>query len=893
MIQKSDAIKNYLNAMTKSDLANLYSLNMECQVNVAQDGGERIEGDYKGKGWHGWTDGLQVWKSFRIPWNANKEPEYQDSEMKYDLADHAEGIGLTGWDWKNRLSRWVAYDFDAIAGHKSGLSNEELLVVQNAACEIPWVTVRKSTSGSGLHLYVFLEGVPTKNHSEHAALARAILGLMSAIAGYDFSLKVDACGGNIWVWHRKMKDTDGLTLIKQGDILYEYPRNWPDHIRVVSSRRNKAIPKFVEDAGQSDMERVFNELTGQRNSISLSKEHQRLIDYLQQSRSSWWWDSDHHMLVTHTYVLSQAHGDLNLRGIFSTNSEGTDINTQNCFCFPLRKGGWVVRRFTPGVQESSIWRQDSAGWTYCYYNADPDLGTAAEASEGIEHEKGGFVFSTAEEGLKAAKILGIHIKIPNWALMRSTRLKQHKDGRLIMEIKWEPTDRADDMKGWLPEKGVWRKIFNYKVAGPAESEIGDYDDFLRHVVTETGEDYGWTIKSDGEWRQEPLQHIKLSLKSTGLNQKDLDQLLGASVMKCWRMVNMPFQTEYPGNRRWNRNAAQFRYRPSDDVENLHYPTWEKILNHIGQGLDNAIKENVWAQNNGIVCGADYLKCWIASMLQEPREPLPYLFLYGPQNSGKSILHEALSLLITKGYQRADTALSAKTDFNGELEGAILCVVEETDLHRNRTAYNRIKDWVTSRQLNIRHLYRSAYHVPNTTHWIQCANDAAACPIFTGDTRITMTYVDLLNPEELIPKKAILPKLEKEAPDFMASLIHLELPSSYDRLNLPVICTSEKEIVQRQNLTSLQEFIDEKCTYIPGHMISIADFFEEFIRWIDPSEAHEWTKIRLGRELPPRFPKGRRPSDGHHFVGNISWDSEAEPKDKLTLRNGKLTTFGAK
>ena len=28
-------------------------------------------------------------------------------------------------------------------------------------------------------------------------------------------------------------------------------------------------------------------------------------------------------------------------------------------------------------------------------------------------------------------------------------------------------------------------------------------------------------------------------------------------------------------------------------------------------------------------------------------------------------------------------------------------------------------------------------IPNTTHWIQCNNELASCPIFDGDTRITV------------------------------------------------------------------------------------------------------------------------------------------------------------
>ena len=83
MPTKSEAIKAFLSVRTHRDLANLYSLNMECQVNVGQDGGERKEGDFHGRKWLGWTDGATVWKSFRIPFKASTEPEFEDTIIKW------------------------------------------------------------------------------------------------------------------------------------------------------------------------------------------------------------------------------------------------------------------------------------------------------------------------------------------------------------------------------------------------------------------------------------------------------------------------------------------------------------------------------------------------------------------------------------------------------------------------------------------------------------------------------------------------------------------------------------------------------------------------------------------------------------------------------------------
>ena len=149
------------------------------------------------------------------------------------------------------------------------------------------------------------------------------------------------------------------------------------------------------------------------------------------------------------------------------------------------------------------------------------------------------------------------------------------------------------------------------------------------------------------------------------------------------------------------------------------------------------------------------------------------------------------------------------------------VVEETDLRKNNTAYNRIKDWVTSRDLLIHCKGKTPYHIPNTTHWIQCSNNHQACPIFPGDTRITMSYVEPIDPMELIPKKRLMPLLEKEASDFLAAITNLELPPSNDRLNVPVVETADKQMLQKLNETPLERFLADELVPCSGNMVKFS------------------------------------------------------------------------
>ncbi len=377
-VTKTEAVANFLRLKTYADLAALYNPSMECQISVAQDGGEEAEGEYEGRPWRGWTDGLQLWRPFHIPWRANSVPEFTDSPMTWDLAAHAEAIGMTGWNWEHRLSCWLAFDYDAIVGHsiqhKSKLTDAQLHEVQQAACAVDWVTVRRSSSGRGRHLYVHLDPpVPSANSREHAALARAVLEKLSTDTGFDFQAGVDVCGGNMWVWHRKMVGTGGLMLIKRGVPLGNVPRDWRNHVPANTGRLRRTRPQTLAVPGdRSDNERLFDELTGLK--VPLDADHNRLIDWLRERQAPWSWNQDQQMLVTHTYWLKEAHKALGLKGPFETVAAGRNKTIDiNCFAYALPNGAWVVRRYGNGTAEAGTWCKDRNGYTRCYLNREPGL----------------------------------------------------------------------------------------------------------------------------------------------------------------------------------------------------------------------------------------------------------------------------------------------------------------------------------------------------------------------------------------------------------------------------------------------------------------------------------------------------------------------------------------
>jgi len=247
--------------------------------------------------------------------------------------------------------------------------------------------------------------------------------------------------------------------------------------------------------------------------------------------------------------------------------------------------------------------------------------------------------------------------------------------------------------------------------------------------------------------------------------------------------------------------------------------------------------------------------------------------------------------MTCGYTRADLSIISGAGFNGELENAILCAVEETNLQKSIHARNRIKDWVTSRTMLIHHKGRTPYQVENAVHFVQTGNDHNECPIFPGDTRITMVHVPPFDLTEMIMPDTLRAQLEREAPAFLSAILEIEIPPSLDRLNVPVIDSEIKLQTSQINRTSLEVFLDELTYDAPGEKVLYAELFNKFREWVDPSEVHEWSKIRFGRELPVKYPKGRIMSDGAKFyIGNLSFiepDSEVKNHSRLIIFGGKL------
>jgi hypothetical protein len=850
-------------AMPGADLLERYLRwgpeNLETQINVGADDGEPVEGRR-----NTWTDGLCNWFHIRIPKNAMAVPEWNDYELRWAPEEHAEAIGSTGWDWTALRSRWVGFDFDDITGHAKGVgvSDEELEQVRVAAQALPYVEVRKSTGGKGIHLYVLFdeEGVPTANHTEHAALARCILGMMTAEVGFDFASAIDACGHNMWIWARRItSENQGLKLLKSATQVLsvsDLPTNWRDHIAVVTRRANKIKLQGVTDENRDP----FDELTSARRLIPLNDKHKAIIEALMETGFSTIWVSDHHLLQTHTKALAklmddpQARSKLNLIGHFQTNSPGKDPGNPNCFLFPLESGGWRVYRFSPGVSETETWVQDGAGWTTCYFNRLPDVDTACRSYGGLRTEgKPHYTFASGNDAIKAAEALGQKLDIHPDLRQRTVEIRVNNGYLTVYLQKDKKTDEGRDMKGWVEKRGHWIRDLDKRITPDDTSDLGEieYDNFLRAMRSPAGEVNGWKYKTeDGDWSSGSSSIVKFVLQSKGQPKSEAEVTMGKCAINPWKIVCHPFQDEYPGGRQWNEGAPQLAFVPAQlsSIDEAKHPHWDMILNHVGTELTPVLQEHPWARRHGIISGAQYLLLWVAALFQEPYRRSPYIFLHGNENCGKSIFYECIQLLMTKGAINAGRALTTRNDFNGELVGAILCYVEELDLSNHPVALPRIKDWTMAEYIPIRQMRRDTYQQINTTHWIQIANFQNYCPIFGGDTRITAIRVpDLLDNQE-IAKEKMKEYLREEAPHFLYTVLNAAIPPATGRLCIPVIETESKLDTIELNKTALDEFVAEFCERVEGQRVSLAQFCDTFLRWLPADARKTWPTRRIAQKL---------------------------------------------
>ena len=374
----------------------------------------------------------------------------------------------------------------------------------------------------------------------------------------------------MWMWHRKMTaENHGLEIIKPATKVLtaaDLPANWRDHIEVVTRKRSKVRINEVAD----DELDPFEALASSQKIIPLDDCHKAQIEALQRSitRPSGSPTTTCCKPTPGPQRVDRRRGQGTETGRrLRDQFPGRNPGNPNCFLFPLPNGAWRVYRFSPGVSEAETWSQDGKGWTTCYFNRRPDLAIAAKVHGGIEDpDKGGYVFKTPDDAIKAAKVLGQpDMTIDPMFEGRKTTLKPHKDGRLIVEIEREKGDAEQtEPKGWLAKKTKWVRVFETVDHHKQDDETEATRVRQRAPCPQDAPPafLGWAKDKSGQWVGNPAANVKMLLQNLGNPKDKAECIMGGAVDQNWELVSLPFREEYPGGRQWNLDAAQFRYPPA-------------------------------------------------------------------------------------------------------------------------------------------------------------------------------------------------------------------------------------------------------------------------------------------------------------------------------------------
>lgn len=821
-------------------LLDRYTVDLETQIMTSRDGepGEDT-GDYTADG--------ETWRDKRWPYQAGSNPTFNDPPLTFDPSKRVERVGTTWWDFEQKKSIAVGIDIDYSEGHAATTNTNDsdtLAAIVDKLSALDYVTIVRSTGGKGLHVYVFFDNPPdAANHHEHSIVARKTLELIGQDIDYPLKDHVDCVGSVFWIWSKSSPaGHPGFELVKEGGKL-DASRLLSINLPTLTARKNE----------QADFDIV-----------AFDDEHKRILEAIAAQGGFFNIRPDMNLVQTHTVAIKRAVDQGLIPGPFETASDGTDLRSPNCFLAPQLGGSFRVVRFGETRHEPSWEWNPTTRKNFCFLN---DPSSVQEIISEVATKKVGDKYELNADGVqeicaRLGESFTGPVPVDVWATLLPCG-----------DIQLNSKEGAD---GWERQG----KLFVKTIHAPAK--VGDFkarilrraDDYFRYVV-HGGVAGGWYMKTDsGQW----LRH-----KSFGDISCVVDGTMGEFSKKAhefaqrnpWNMTKVPFQAEYPGGRTWNFEAPTFAVDPAETAGKHEH--FDMILKHIGGELDEVVQNHNWCRKANILSGADYLRTWLACLIHCPDQPLPYLFLSGPQNSGKSVFHECTRFLFTHGVTSAGRALTS--EFNGELEGCFLVYVEERDLGDKRhDSYSKIKEWVTGREIAIRPLYQQQYTTENYLHFVQMANNPDHLPIEDGDTRIIALEVPAL--EKPIPKAILESHLRAEAPAFLRTLLDTVIPPPVDRLRIPTLPTTTKLLMEQKAMSPLMAFCKKNVISCAGHKIELEqEFYKRYVSdhaaqtGGDPDPfflAHQELATRSDR-----FVIGRRGSKV--YLLNATFDRQAKPK----------------
>jgi len=836
-----------------------YHTNLETQVQVHPGAVEDGSG-------HAWTDGRQKWSNSRWPYNAGSDPHYTDKELTYNPHEHCTLIGTSWWDYVERKSVAIGLDIDIDEGHAqttTTVTKDKLDELEDMLLRLDYITLVRSKGGKGLHAYVFFDEAclpESNNHHEHKRHAHAVIAKISHDLGYDMSAHIDAKGLIMWIWADQI-GTQGFELIR--DCLeFMHPKELEGFYKETIHSASSSVSGYDSDGVQCDAN--VKGINSQK--FSADKEHQKVFDALEGSIYQNHWVKEYNMMQTHTFALQEVHKALDLKGEFTTSSSGSQSKPNwekvNCYITPRPGGVFKVVRFGCSGVETDYWFEED-GKDVTYFNEPVSLPRLLSKFCEKRNSTGSFILSQGSLQKVIDLLDGEEQIVPDCEA--PIKVTINADGSVVASSKtWD--------------EDFWLKVVVDKSSTASLPEgFEGVDGLCRMVISDQNSPLGWGINSHAGWIY-PVPGRDARSRVAAKFGPDTDKVFDYVMEHPWTLVNLPFQDEHPGDRQWNYRAPTLKVAPSEKPG--PHPTWDRVLDHIGTALNQIVLEKEWCQEWGIQTGGDYLRYWLACLFQHPFEALPYLFLYGQQDTGKTVFHEMLSLLIDNGIGSAKLALT--NNYNSELTSLVLGYIEEYDLAKDKRTYNRIKELTTAKMMQIHPKGLAPYMQRNKLHFIHAANKSTFCPIEDGDTRIVVIEVPVL--EDMIPRFKLDQMLEREASYFLHTLLSMDIPNAKDRMRIPVLPTSAKKDLELGSMSDTISFCHTVLYPCVGRSVRVAELFDCYRVFCAENGHSPQNSAQFRNQLSPTWQVGRGAGNQNH-IANVSLNPDEKNKAQPLLLSG--------
>jgi hypothetical protein len=330
---------------------------------------------------------------------------------------------------------------------------------------------------------------------------------------------------------------------------------------------------------------------GNYEQCELTGEHIEVLSQLEDLGYVYRWNAEHNTAQTHTFALKMLHEKRKnegnpLKGLFFTNSKGSDPSNPNCYITAKPGGTFKVTRYGNGTIEHKTWStKDDDTWTFYNQTLDPFsilqryAMTYDMSSATLDHE----AFAEALE------ILGIEFEYPQ------VQIKAVYDsGNNSIIVKARYLENEGIPAGWT--RVGKQMTARLPIEGNQETRTLNYleeiDETFRFVIQPDYSPCGWFHRSVRGWiKYESVGHVA-RLISQQFGKTAADEVIAMMQNNPWMLGNYPFGPSELPDRTWNRCLARFACEPAEEHgPHVHF---DKIFDHLGKGLDLAVKNAEWA-----------------------------------------------------------------------------------------------------------------------------------------------------------------------------------------------------------------------------------------------------------------------------------------------------------